>query len=112
MTAKDIASAFNMEIAAGNGGIDNEITEVYCCDLLSFAMSKAPEGSAWLTVMNNVNVVAVASLADVACIIMAEGALPDASAIAKANEHSIPILTTKEPAFHIGRQIYDKMPNS
>jgi len=106
MTVEKIASDFNMEIMAGQGGLGNEITGIYCCDLLSFAMSKAPESSAWITVMNNVNVVAVASLTDVACIIMAEGAMPDSNAIDKANEHGIPILTTKEAAFHIGRHIY------
>ena len=91
MTVEKIASAFNMEIVAGSQGIDKVIADVYCCDLLSFAMSKAPESSAWITVMGNVNVIAVASLADVACIIMADGATPDKNAIEKANEHSIPI---------------------
>ena len=107
MTVEKIASDLNMEVAAGESGLGKEVTEVYCCDLLSFAMSKAPEGSAWITVMGNVNVIAVASLADVTCIIMADGALPDKNAIEKANEHSIPVLKTKESAFHIGRKIFD-----
>ena len=36
-------------------------------------MSKAPENGAWVTVMGNKNTLAVASLADVSCIILAEG---------------------------------------
>ena len=50
-----------------------EISTVFCCDLLSIAMGRAPAGCAWVTVMGNMNTLAVAALADAACIIMAEG---------------------------------------
>ena len=55
------------------GNASLEIAKVFCCDLLSIAMSKAPENGAWVTVMGNKNTLAVASLADVSCIILAEG---------------------------------------
>ena len=54
-----------------------EISTVFCCDLLSIAMGRAPAGCAWVTVMGNMNTLAVAALADAACIIMAEGATLD-----------------------------------
>ena len=41
---------------------EKEITGCYCGDLLSWVMSRAKEGDAWLTVMGNVNAVAVAVL--------------------------------------------------
>ena len=56
------------------GKTDRDITKVFCCDLLSIAMGKAPGDSAWVTVMGNRNTLAVASLADVSCVILAEGA--------------------------------------
>ena len=52
---------------------EREITRIFCCDLLSIAMSKAPAGGVWVTVMGNRNTLAVASLTDTACIILAEG---------------------------------------
>ncbi len=52
---------------------NSEITSIYCCDLLSMVMGRALEGSAWITVMANTNSLAVASLADVSCIILSEG---------------------------------------
>ena len=57
-----------------NTGDDTErqITTPFCCDLLSIAMGRAPAGCAWVTVMANMNTLAVASLADAACIILAE----------------------------------------
>ena len=78
---------------------DSEITGVFCCDLLSIAMGKAPAGSAWVTVMANVNTLAVASLTDVACIILAEGVTFDNSLIEKAKEEGIAVLKTDLPIF-------------
>ena len=54
------------------GRPEREVTRVFCCDLLSIAMSRAPSDSVWVTVMGNKNTVAVASLADVACIVLAD----------------------------------------
>ena len=76
-----------------------DITGVFCCDLLSIAMGKAPSGSAWVTVMANVNTLAVASLTDVACIILAEGVTFDSSLIEKAKEEGIAVLKTDLPIF-------------
>lgn len=78
---------------------DSEITGVFCCDLLSIAMGKAPAGSAWVTVMANVNTLAVASLTDVACIILAEGVAFDTFLIEKAKEEGIAVYKTDLPIF-------------
>ena len=69
MTVKDLVNM--SEFTALTDVSDIAITKVFCCDLLSIAMGKAPQGSAWVTVMANVNTLAVASLTDVACIIIA-----------------------------------------
>lgn len=52
---------------------DREIKGVYIGDLLSWVMGKARGGDAWITIMSNVNVLAVASLSDTACVVFAEG---------------------------------------
>ncbi len=78
---------------------DKEITKVFCCDLLSIAMGKAPSGSAWVTVMANINTLAVASLTDVACVILAEGVSIDDSLIEKAKEEEIAVFKTDLPIF-------------
>ena len=51
---------------------DRDVTDCYVGDLLSWVMGRAPEDSAWLTVMGNINSIAVATLADVSCIILVE----------------------------------------
>ncbi len=86
-------------------GEEKEIETVYCADLLSWAMSRAPADSAWCTVMGNVNAVAVASLADVAVLVLCEGAVLDEDAKSKAEEKGINIAKTTLSAFDAGVKI-------
>ena len=68
----------------------------------SWAMGRAKEGDAWFTVMGNVNAVAVAALADCACIVLCHGASLDAVAKTRAEEQGINIFTTDLPEFEAG----------
>ena len=88
------------------GRPEREISRIFCCDLLSIAMSKAPADSVWVTVMGNRNTLAVASLADVACIVLAEGVSLDESTLAKAKEEEIAVLATDLPVFDAALKIY------
>lgn len=78
---------------------DRDVTKPFCCDLLSIAMGRAPAGCAWVTVMGNLNTLAVAALADAACVILAEGAALDEAAVKKASLQGITVLRTEEPVF-------------
>ena len=74
------------------GDLNPELTRVFTCDLLSVCMSKASAGCAWVTVMGNMNAIAVAVLTDTACIILAEGTPLDDNGMAKARQsHGAPI---------------------
>ena len=74
MTVQELIDSGIFGVVNAGEGLEREITKPFCCDLLSIAMGRAPEGCAWVTVMGNMNTLAVASLADAACVIMAEGA--------------------------------------
>lgn len=78
---------------------DTELTKAFCCDLLSFAMSRTPAGSVWVTVMGNINTVAVAVLTECGCIVLAEGAQIDKNAIDKAEQQGATIFRTDMPVF-------------
>jgi hypothetical protein len=77
---------------------DRPVTSVFTCDLLSICMAKAPENSAWVTVMGNRNVIAVASLADVSCVIAAEGCSFDEEAV-EAAKGRVTLLKSPLPVF-------------
>lgn len=84
-----------------------ELSKVFCCDMLSIAMGKAPADSVWVTVMGNKNTLAVATLAEVACIILAEGTALDEGTLAKAEEEGIAVLATKLPVFDMALKVYE-----
>lgn len=81
------------------------IENVYICDLLSWVMSHAQKGDAWVTVLTNVNVPAVAMLTDVACVIIPEGIDVEELTLKKANENEIAIISSKYSAFEICKRI-------
>jgi len=62
-----------------NQGVDLEktIENVYIGDLLSWVMSHADKKCAWITVQTHMNIVAVAVLLEMSCIILPEDLKPD-----------------------------------
>lgn len=106
MTIAEAAEKLNFKIVCEGSDASREIRSVYCCDLLSFAMSRAPEDCAWITVISNVNVIAVASLANTACVVIADGVVPDEQAVLKARENGIAVLCSGLPVFETAYAIY------
>ena len=105
MKLKDILALPECRILS-QGNPERETSRVFCCDLLSIAMGKAPADGVWVTVMGNRNTLAVASLTDTACIVLAEGVSLDEGTISKASEEGIAVLSTDLPAFDIALEIY------
>ena len=84
---------------------DREVTGCYSGDLLSWVMSRAKEGDAWLTVMGNINAVAVAVLMDCACIILTENASLDELAETKAELQGVCFLQSEKNAYELSVEI-------
>ncbi|MBR7133325.1 MAG: hypothetical protein IKD04_07305 [Clostridia bacterium] len=78
---------------------ERSIDGVYIGDLLSWVMGRASSGDAWITIMSNVNILAVASLADTACIIVAENVKLDDVVIKTAEEKNINIIYSAVGAY-------------
>ena len=76
-----------------------EVNGGYVGDLLSWVMGRAQSGNAWLTIMSNQNVAAVALMTEVACVILAEGVTPDETLRQRAEQQSINLLGTKLSAY-------------
>lgn len=82
-------------------GLENEIKSGYVGDLLSWVMANAKENCAWVTIQTHVNIVAVATLIEMACIIIPEGAEIEEPALARATLEKVPILATKMNAYEV-----------
>ena len=86
---------------------DREIDGVYIGDLLSWVMGKARENNVWITIMSNINVIAVASLTDVSCIILSEGVVLDDEVLSVAKQKSINVLSTQKSTYEIATNLSD-----
>ena len=78
---------------------EREIEGAYVGDLLSWVMGRAEEKNVWVTIMSNVNVIAVASLAAVSCVVFAEGVIHDVDVIKRAETEGINLLSVESAAF-------------
>lgn len=105
MTCSQLAKELDFEILNLEDG-DREITGGYTGDLLSWVMSRAKAGDLWVTIMTNVNTVAVASLTDVACVVIAENAEVSQDVIDKANAQGINLFRTARSSFEVCRKVH------
>lgn len=94
MTIKELAEICGFTPVYVGGLADREVSGAYACDLLSWVIGRAKENNALVTVMTNVNVVAVAAMADLSCIILSEGVVLDANALERAEQNDIPVLSS------------------
>lgn len=105
MTVKEIAEKIGLEFVTVGNAETREIKGCYIGDLLSWVMGRAEGNSAWITIMNNVNIVAVAALTDVACIILAEGVGITDDIKEKAEAQKVTILSSESTAYEIASEI-------
>lgn len=97
MTTTELAAACGFTLAVE--GEPKEIAHIFCGDLLSWAMGRCQEGDAWCTVMGNINTIAVATLADCACVVLCHEAVLDENAKQRAEMQGVTVFTTELPEF-------------
>ncbi len=80
---------------------DTEVTCGYTCDLLSWVMAHGKAGMAWITVQTHMNVIAVASLMEMAAVIIPEDIEMEEASLAKAREEGICVLQSGRTAYEL-----------
>lgn len=103
MKIADFAKELDMKILTDKG-LEKEINRLYICDLLSWVMSHGSSGSGWITVLTHMNIVAVALLVDIPCIIIPENIEVDVATLKKASEEEIVILSSSMDAYEIAKK--------
>ena len=106
MTVNDLVQRFDLRVVAGDKGLDRQVEDGYCGDLLSEIMGNAPGGCVWLTIQGHQNIVAVAVLRDMAAIIVTGGQKPDDETRQKANQEGIPILLWPDSSYQLAGSLY------
>lgn len=106
MTVKELSEKCGFKAAAlPDGG--REIDGCYIGDLLSWVMGRAEADCVWITIMSNLNIIAVASLADVACIVLSEGVTVEDSIIKLAEEKGINILLSDKKTYETAVAVHE-----
>ncbi len=108
MKLSEIVKTLNLEVFSNEHLLDDiEVVGAYTSDLLSDVMGKAQEMQIWITLQNHKNVLAVASLKDLAAVLLINNIKPGTELIEQSKQEEIPILGTKEPAFIISGKLYN-----
>ena len=98
MTVEQLAKQLSLDVLCMPDA-QREVSGGYAGDLLSWVMGRAQAGDAWITIMSNVKIVAVATLADPSCIILSEGVAPDEGVVEKAQGIGVNILASRKDTF-------------
>ncbi|MBI9053770.1 MAG: serine kinase [Bacteroidales bacterium] len=107
MKVLDILDKLGLELVSGKSGLDREITGGYVSDLLSDVMGNSKEGQVWVTLQTHKNVMAIASLKDLAAVILVNGFKPDDDMAKQSEEEGVPVLRTKERTYEIAGKLYE-----
>lgn len=106
MKISKLCEKLSLSLLTDAGYEDREISGCYIGDLLSWVMSNAESGNVWITIMNNINITAVASLCDVSCIILAESVNLPEEVLNKANMAGITVFSSEKSAYELAGMIY------
>ena len=98
---KEITERLNLEVVSPSRFMDRTVTGGYAADLLSCAMKGAKKDYIWVTLQSHLNVVAVASLLDLAGVIITEGNRPDQETITRAEKEGVTLMVTAKTTFSV-----------
>ena len=101
MNIKELATLLDATTVCAGAEADTPLTCGYACDLLSWVLAHGRKGMVWTTVQTHVNVVAVAVLMEMACVILAEDNHIEAASLAKAEEEGLTVMETAMTAYEI-----------
>lgn len=101
MTVKELCGLIEATDLTPEADKETDVSCGYTCDLLSWVMAHGAAGMAWVTVQTHMNVIAVASLMEMAAVIIPEGIEMEAPSVEKARSEGINVLQTPLTAYEI-----------
>ena len=111
MKVRELVEKLNLTVLSGAEGLDREIDGCYVSDLLSDVMGNAEMDNVWVTLQVHKNVMAIASLKELACVILVKGQTATEETLEQSNEEGIPFLSTTMETFETAGKIYELIKN-
>ncbi len=106
MTLKELMDKMGLRLLTKDASLAREVTTGYSCDLLSWVLAHGQAGMAWITVQTHLNVIAVAMLMDMACVIIPEGIELEEATLQKAVEEEVPVFASDKTAYELSGLMY------
>ncbi|MGQ9652945.1 MAG: DRTGG domain-containing protein [Thermodesulfobacteriota bacterium] len=107
MKLKEIVAALGLEVRSGSGLLEKEVKGGYASDLLSDVMAHTKPGDLWITLQVHLNIVAVATLNDLAGIILVNGREPEEATLRKATEEGVVLMVSALSTFEVAGRLYE-----
>jgi hypothetical protein len=106
MNVAEVANKLGGTLVAAGTEAEREIQGGFASDLLSDVIGNSRAGDVWITLQKHLNIVAVAQLNRLAAIVLVDGRRPEPDTLMRAEELSIPIITTPMQAFDAAGVLY------
>ena len=106
MTVQDIVDKLTLTVFSGSQGLSAMVAGGYASDLLSDVMEHADAGYLWITLQAHKNVIAIASLKELAAVILVKGITPDEETLSLSDQEGIPILGSVLETFELAGKLY------
>jgi len=106
MKLTELIQKLNLSVRSAKGNLDREVTGGYASDLLSDVLANSKEGNLWITLQIHQNIVGVASMKDLAGIILVNSREPESETLEKAESEKVPIMVSEMPTFELIGMLY------
>jgi hypothetical protein len=106
MKLTELIQKLNLGVRSAKADLEREVTGGYASDLLSDVIANSKEGNIWVTLQIHHNIVAVASMKDLAGIILVNGREPEQETIEKAEAENLVLMVTEMPTFELVGKLY------
>lgn len=104
MQINEIAEKLGLTVLVGED-LTAEVTGGYVADLLSCVIAGAKPHDLWVTLQTHVNIIAVASLKEIAGIVVTEGAVVPDVTLEKAAQQGVAVLSGPQPTYEMVKQL-------
>ncbi len=106
MKVSELVKKYDLRVFAGEERLDKEVSGGYVSDLLSDVMGNAAENEVWITLQTHQNVAAIASLKDLAAVVLVKNLEPDEETLERSREEGIPLLGTGLETFEMAGRLW------
>jgi hypothetical protein len=103
---REVVERLSLDVKTTKGALERKVTGCYISDLLSDVMANAKEGEVWITLQTHPNIVAVASLKNLAGIIITNKRTPEEETLKKAEDEHIVLAVSPLTTFDAGGMLY------